>query len=543
MNREGRNGWFEFMQVVLSFKGSILAFVRKVRTGEIAGEYILSFLAAIGLLVVLYAPIIPWWVKHCSEPEGLYGHAFLIPFVSLWLLWQNRKKLSQVAYQPCPKALWLVAVGLFLNLVGGFVEAKFIVFSSLVIVLIGLLWMWLGTEFMKAAWFPLAFLFFAVPLDPILNKLSIPLQIFSARLAGAIVGLTGIPVVVSGAQLSTSKFGVLVIPECSGLKYTVSLLALSTLIAMQVPGVLWKVVLVLSALPVAMLANAIRVATVTLIGQWWGKEAATGFYHNASGVMIFAIAFAVFMGLATLIGQETQSTEHKRHKISTEPKSTESEVPAEPKLVSNQPSLPKFNGLVAVLLGLTLLLGAGIQKVHDIPYEVDLRKLVPTKVNQWSMVEERISHYKPEKNWIMWRTYKSSDGRNLVLHVVAAPGWRGMRDYEACLAAEGWNLLAHEKITINLWDNVPAEAKALWMDKPGHGRLLSLYTYLSNGEPTVNFYRIVWRSLTARRSKDWTGNLQFEVRMVTDEANFDETFRQAKEFLVAVCQRLVSDRR
>lgn len=543
MNREGRNRWFEFMQVVLSFKGSILAFVRKVRTGEIAGEYILSFLAAIGLLVVLYAPIIPWWVKHCSEPEGLYGHAFLIPFVSLWLLWQNRKKLSQVAYQPCPKALWLVAAGLSLNLVGVFVEAKFIVFSSLVIVLIGLLWMWLGTEFIKAAWFPLAFLFFAVPLDPILNKLSIPLQIFSARLAGVIVGLTGIPAVVSGAQLSTSKFGVLVIPECSGLKYTVSLLALSTLIAMQVPGVLWKVVLVLSALPVAMVANAIRVATVTLIGQWWGKEAATGFYHNASGVMIFAIAFAVFMGLATLIGQETQSTENKRHKISTEPKSTESEVPAEPKLVSNQPSLPKFNGLVAVLLGLTLLLGAGIQKVHDIPYEVDLRKLVPTKVNQWSMVEERISHYKPEKNWIMWRTYKSSDGRNLVLHVVAAPGWRGMRDYEACLAAEGWNPLAHEKITINLWDNVPAEAKALWMDKPGHERLLSLYTYLSNGEPTVNFYRIVWRSLTTRRSKDWTGNLQFEVRMVTDEANFDETFRQAKEFLVAVCQRLVSDRR
>ena len=543
MNREGRSEWFEFVQVVVSFKESILAFVRKVRTGEIAGVYALSFLVAIGLFVVLYAPIIPWWIKHCSDPEGLYGHAFLIPFVSLWLLWQNRKKLSQVTYQLCPKALWLVAAGLLLNLFGVFVEAKFIVFSSLVVVLIGLLWMWLGTEFMKAAWFPLAFLFFAVPLDPILNKLSIPLQIFSARLAGAIVGLMGIPAVVSGAQLSTSKFGVLVIPECSGLKYTVSLLALSTLIAMQVPGVLWKVVLVLSALPVAMVANAIRVTTVTLIGQWWGKEAATGFYHNASGIMIFAIAFAMFMGLAALIGQETQSTEHKRHEFFTEPKSRENEVSTEPKLSPDQPSLPKFNGLVAVLLGLTLLLGIGIQRVHDIPYEIDLRKLVPAKVNEWRMVEERVSHYKPEKNWIMWRTYKSADGRSLVLHVVAAPGWRGMRDYEACLAAEGWNPLVHEKITINLRDNVPAEAKALWMDKPGHGKLLSLYTYLSNGEPTVNFYRIVWRSLTARRSKDWTGNLQFEVRMITDEVNSDETFKQAKEFLAAVCQRLVNDRR
>ncbi|MCS7187130.1 MAG: exosortase/archaeosortase family protein [Armatimonadota bacterium] len=539
MDRERRSEWFELVKAIGSLKENLSVFFKKVQIGEVPKAYVLSVLAVAAMFIILYIPIIPWWIKHCSDPEGLYGHAFLIPFVSLWLLWQNRKKLSQVTYKLCPQALWLVAVGLFIHLFGVFVEAKFIVFLSLVVVLIGLLWMWLGTEFIRAAWFPLAFLFFAVPLDPILTKLSVPLQMFSARLAGAMVGLTGIPVLVSGAQLSTSKFGVLVIPDCSGLKYTVSLLALSTLIAMQVPGALWKSVLVVSALPVAMLANAIRITTVTLIGQWWGKEAATGFYHNISGVFIFAIAFAMFMGLAILIGQET--------KLGQKPRETEQEAQNEqqPPIATPYPhlSLPKLNGWVVVLLGLTLLLGTGIQRVYDIPYEIDLRKIVPAEINEWKMVEERVSHYKPEKNWIMWRTYEASDGRRLLLHAVATPGWRGMRDYEACLAAEGWNPLAHEKTTVNFRNGASAEAKMLWMNKPHEGTLLSLYIYLSNGEPTVNFYYIVWRSLTARRSKDWLGTLQFEVRMLTNDGNAEETLRRAKEFLVALCQPLVNAKR
>lgn len=543
MDREKKSEWFELIQAIGSFREALIAFARKIQTGEIPTMYVLSILAVATMFIILYAPIIPWWVKHCSDPEGLYGHAFLIPFVSLWLLWQSRKKLSQVTYRPFPKALWLVIAGLFINLFGVFVEARFIVFLSLMIVFIGLLWMWLGTEFIRAAWFPLAFLFFAVPLDPILTKLSIPLQMFSARLAGAMVGLTGIPAVVSGAQLSTPKFGVLVIPDCSGLKYTVSLLALSTLIAMQVPGTLWKAVLVVSALPVAMVANAIRITVVTLIGQWWGKEAATGFYHNVSGVLIFAIAFAMFMGLAVLIGQEVQGIGHKEQGKDQE---TQDEWKTPIATSYSQFPLPKFNGLVVALLTLTLLLGTGIQRIYDIPYEIDLQQLVPTKVNEWRMVEERVLRYKPgkpEKNWIMWRTYEAPDGKRLVLHVVATPGWRGMRDYEACLAAEGWNPLAHEKTTINFQNGISAEAKMLWMNKPGYGTLLSLYTYLSNGVPTVNFYYIVWRSLTARRSEDWLGTLQFEVRMLTNNGNANETLRMAKEFLVGVCQHLVTNKR
>ncbi|MCX7643643.1 MAG: hypothetical protein N2116_07560, partial [Armatimonadetes bacterium] len=117
------------------------------------------------------------------------------------------------------------------------------------------------------------------------------------------------------------------------------------------------------------------------------------------------------------------------------------------------------------------------------------------------------------------------------------------RDYEACLAAEGWNPLAREKTTVNFRNGASAEAKTLWMNKPHEGTLLSLYIYLSNGEPTVNFYYIVWRSLTARRSKDWLGTLQFEVRMLTKDGNAEETLRRAKEFLVALCQPLVNAKR
>lgn len=501
---------------------------------------ILSFFTVASLLVALYAPVIPWWIERCLDPDGLYNHAFLIPAISAWLIWQNRGKICQIRCQPCPKALGLIVAGLFLQLFGVFVETRFLVFLSLVVVLIGLMWAWLGTAFVRTVWFPLVFLFFAVPLDPVLVKFSTALQIFSARLTGAIAGLVGIPVSVSGAQLSAHDFGILVVPECNGLRYTVSLLALATLVATHVSGILRKIILIFGAFPIAVIANAIRITAVMLIGQYWGKEVAVGFYHNLSGVLVFGIAVSMLIGLAALmrqskngIAQETNGIDKIAKELGTESQRLREAVPM-------PVSFNRLNVWVTVLLGLSLLLGMGIKRIYDAPYVINLKKLVPTTIKGWHTVDEDVSHSEKERNWVLWRVYEDSNGRQLILHVVATPGWRGMRDYEACLVSSGWNPIGREKVLLPLGDGVLSEAQALWLSRSDNARLLSLYVYLSGGKLTANFYYVVWRSLINRHSKNWLGTLQFEIRMLTDDKNADKALVMAKEFLMAICQPLAN---
>jgi len=520
-----------FIKIISTLPGAIWMVDKGVKF--VNWGHVLSVLVVIILFIALYAPIIPWWIRRCLDPDGLYSYAFLIPTVSAWLLWQDRTRLFQVPRQLCPRAMGLVVAGLFLQLLGVFVEVRFIVFLSLVVVFIGLIWMWLGTAFVRMAWFPLAFLFFAVPLDPILVRFSAILQILSARLAGTIVGLMGIPVMINGAQLTAQGFGVLVIHECNGLQYTISLLASSTLIATHISGILEKAILVLSALPIAIVANSIRITTVMLIGQFWGKEAAVRFYHTFSGVLVFGIALAMLMGLAVLVRYSTSS-------VIKGAKVPDTKFRQLGGITSPFISFRSLNGWVAVLLGLSILLRMGIQRVYDVPYVIDLKGLVPAVIKGWRLVDEDVSHNEKEKSWVLWRTYENSNRQRLALHTVATFGWRGIRDYEACLVSSGWNPIARKKVLLRLRDDTLSEVYALWMSKPNNARLLSLYVYLSNGEPTINFYRMVWRSLMCRHSKNWLGTLRLEVRIITDDRNADEAFKEAKEFLTAVCQPLAN---
>ncbi|MCS7254943.1 MAG: exosortase/archaeosortase family protein, partial [Armatimonadetes bacterium] len=490
MNWEKKDKKFNLTRVTGPFVEVILTFTRIIQMGKAIKPIILwdvlSVLTTVILLIALYAPVIPWWIKRCSDPDGLYSHAFLIPIVSVWLLWKDRAKLSRIPYQSCPQALWGMMIGLLLQLLGVFIEARFIIFLSLIVVFVSLMWTWLGTAFMRAAWSPLAFLLFAVPLDPILTKFSVPLQVFSARLAGVIIGLAGTPVSVSGAQLSAPEFGVLIIPKCNGLQYTISLLTLATLVAMRVSGVLQKAVLVLSALPVAMFANAIRIAVVVFIGQHWGEKAATGFYHNLSGILVYGIAFAMLIGLAMLMGQSQNEVAHSANSkacgtdgVAQNDEGIKRQILANRGVCPLPASLRRLNRWVIALLGLTLLLGMEIRKIYNVHYTIDLRKLIPTAVKGWHMTGEDVSYNGEEKNWVLWRVYENSDRQRLVLHAVATPGWRGIRDYEACLVSSGWNPISRGKVLLFLRNGIPSKAQALWMSRSNGERLLSFYVYLS----------------------------------------------------------------
>ena len=137
-----------------------------------------------------------------------------------------------------------------------------------------------------------------VPLPTILfNAVAFPLQGLAAQNATWMLDLLGVPVLRDGNVIHLSHISLGVAEACSGIRSLISLLALAVAWAyLTLPGLWSMLVLVASAVPITIVANAGRVVLTGLIGQWFGVEYAQGFFHTFSGWVIFLLAFSASLG-------------------------------------------------------------------------------------------------------------------------------------------------------------------------------------------------------------------------------------------------------
>ena len=161
---------------------------------------------------------------------------------------------------------------------------------SLVVVLAGLVWLILGTAFLRELLFPLAFLVFMIPLPAIvMNAIAFPLQLFAAQSATFCMEVAGIPVLREGNTIVLSNTTLEVVEACSGIRSLQALLALGAVYGYFTQKVVWKRwALLFLSIPIAIAANAFRVAGTGFLAHFIGPEAAQGFYHSFAGWIVFA---------------------------------------------------------------------------------------------------------------------------------------------------------------------------------------------------------------------------------------------------------------
>jgi exosortase len=246
-----------------------------------------------GALLLLYWPtlvklVMDWW----DDPN--YSHGFLVPLFSGYLVWQRRAALTSGMTRPHGRwtGLAVLLAGLGTLVLGEVGAERFLAASSLVPVLAGLVLFHLGTGPLRTVAFPLGYLLFMVPLPSIVfYAIAFPLQRLAAENAAWTLDLVGVPVLLDGNVIHLSQITLGVTEACSGIRSLISMLALAVAWGHLTLRGFWpQALLVASALPITVIANAGRVVLTGLIGQYVGIEYATGFFHGFSGWAIFVLA-------------------------------------------------------------------------------------------------------------------------------------------------------------------------------------------------------------------------------------------------------------
>ncbi|MBM3888876.1 MAG: exosortase/archaeosortase family protein [Verrucomicrobia bacterium] len=253
-----------------------------------------------GLVWYLYFRVDSFWhsyTGYLSGPDQMYSHAPLIPLVSVWLLWRIRHELFAVPRQSAPWAAALVAMALAMFFVGHKTDLWRMVLVSLIVLLWSTpLFLW-GWEVGRRVLFPVAFLFFAVPLNFVAD-LTNPLKRLVSAFATLILNLLGVAVERQGVQIFSvphGKFQLEVADACSGINSLIAPVMLATVYGYMVRTRNWqRWILVLAAVPLAMLGNLIRVTSSGVVGNMFGQEA-IGVFDKFSTFVVFIPAIAVLL--------------------------------------------------------------------------------------------------------------------------------------------------------------------------------------------------------------------------------------------------------
>jgi exosortase len=257
------------------------------------------------LLGWLYASIlgrlILQWIGPNRDPN--FEHGIFVPLFALFVLWQDRKKLQEIEPEPSWTGLPLLILGLCMLALGVLGAELFFSRTSLLVILAGLVILFQGWNFFRAVLFPWAVLILMIPIpNLLLQQLTFPLQLLASKLATGLLEAVGVPVLRQGNVIVLASLPLDVAEACSGIRSLLTLLTLAIIYGYMLEKRVWvRVLLAVSAIPIAVAANGFRIFGTGLLVQYWDPEKAEGFFHTFSGWLIFVVALVLLFGVHRLI--------------------------------------------------------------------------------------------------------------------------------------------------------------------------------------------------------------------------------------------------
>jgi len=227
------------------------------------------------------------------------GHGPVILAVSLWLLWSRRAALAAAPPRPSPGlALPFLALGVAAYVLGRSQVIWTLEIGAQILMLVGLLLAFLGPRALRVAAFPLCFLLFMVPWPgDWVAAVTTPLKTAVSAVATSMLYHLGYPVGRSGVILTVGPYQLLVADACAGLNsmFTLEALGLLYMNLMRYTDVARNITLAVLIIPIAFIANVVRVLILVLVTFHFGDAAGQGFVHDFAGLVLFLVALVLIL--------------------------------------------------------------------------------------------------------------------------------------------------------------------------------------------------------------------------------------------------------
>lgn len=260
-------------------------------------------------LLALYVPTY-WMLAHGLWNSEEQAHGPIVLVVTLFLIWQQRATFLTAASAPPTlgeaAAGWtLLVLGLLAYALGRSQDILIFEIGSQIPVILGVLLIVLGTKAARALWFALFFLVFMIPLPGfVVDAATGPLKQYISIIAEQVLYAAGYPIARSGVTLTVGPYQLLVADACSGLHsmFSLSAMGLLYLYLMQRTSVTRNLIIMAAILPIAFVANVVRVMVLVLVTYHLGDEAGQGFLHGFAGIMLFVIGLLFLFALDSVLG-------------------------------------------------------------------------------------------------------------------------------------------------------------------------------------------------------------------------------------------------
>lgn len=257
------------------------------------------------LIIFLYRMTLLWMYDRYTAADSYYSHGFLVPFISLFFIYQKREQLHLYNQQSSILGLLVILFALLLHILGTVLYIFSISGFSIFFLTIGLSLFLFGTERTKIIWFPLLFLIFMFPLPmTVVSLISFPLKMMAAKAGVWVTSLLGVPVYHEGFNIYIPAGHLLVGNPCSGLRSLISFLALGSIFAYVTPiSVGRKWLLFFLTIPIALFSNFVRVPLLVQASHYLGLEAAAPdtIIHTGTGILVFVIGFVLLLTSAKVL--------------------------------------------------------------------------------------------------------------------------------------------------------------------------------------------------------------------------------------------------
>jgi len=268
-------------------------------TGHLKRHKYPYILLAITLLssIPVFKDLISDWLR-----DDNYSHGFLIIPISLFLIYRQRKEIAFPA-QPDKLGLLIMLVGCLGFIFGSAASEYFTTRFSLVMIITGIAYFYLGKANFWKIWFAFFFLLFMIPIPAVIyHSATLPMQLFATKVTHTLLGIMGVPSIRQGNIIYLPEYTLEIAEACSGLRSLATLMALGALYGyLTLPGKIRPVILFAATIPIAIATNIVRLLFTAVGAYAISTKLAEDFLHELSGVIVFVSALIMMFILGAIL--------------------------------------------------------------------------------------------------------------------------------------------------------------------------------------------------------------------------------------------------